>query len=89
MTNKGIIFFYKIYTNDSKKYVDIILWLAYSFQIIIYKMCSKVYKTDILEIYSKVYKTDILDNCVLLAILFGMLVISLQLTPIIFCFFLL
>ena len=72
-----------------KKYVDIILSLAYSFQIIIYKMCSKVYKTDILEIYSKVYKTDILDNCVLLAILFGMLVISLQLTPIIFCFFLL
>ena len=83
MTNMGIIF-YKIYTNDSKKYVDIILSLAYSFQIIIYKMCSKGYKTDVLEIYSNGYKTDILDNSVSLAILFCMLVISLQLTPIIF-----
>ena len=88
MTNLKIIL-YKIYRKGYKKYLDIIFSLAYSFQIIIYKMCSKVYKTDILEIYSKVYKTDILDNCVLLAILFGMLVISLQLTPIIFCFFLL
>ena len=47
-------------------------------------MCSKGYKTDVLEIYSNGYKTDILDNSVSLAILFCMLVISLQLTPIIF-----
>ena len=50
-------------------------------------MCSKGYKTDVLEIYSNGYKTDILDNSVSLAILFCMLVISLQLTPIIFFFF--
>ena len=47
-------------------------------------MCSKSCKTDVLEIYSNGYKTDILDNSVSLAILFCMLVISLQLTPIIF-----
>ena len=47
-------------------------------------MCSKGYKTDVLEIYSNGYKTDILNNSVSLAILFCMLVISLQLIPIIF-----
>ena len=83
MTNLKIIL-YKIYRKGYKKYLDIIFSLAYSFQIIIYKICSKVCKTDVVEIYSNGYKTDILDNYVLLAILCCMLVISLQLAPIIF-----
>ena len=34
-----------------KKYVDIILSLAYSFQIIIYKMCSKVRHNRIADFF--------------------------------------
>ena len=51
--------------------------LAYYFQIIIYKICSKTCETDVLGIYSNGYKTDILDNYLLLAILCCMLVLSL------------